>query len=195
MHEFKHGELRSGASGQKVKSRRQAVAIALSEAGASNQQSPKGNREIERKPRNVEARRRRRNSKANDNLSVQMPNPRNKAAPSYVGGSVGGGVNDRRPILMNSAKRHPPSRREVMSAGTVGLTLASSQAALAQGSSVQEEREDLRDPQEIYPKPPFKRQSQPWPGLASKMDPRPDHGENTTADRPVGRAQGAGHRR
>ena len=34
MHEFKHGELRSGGSGQKLKSRRQAVAIALSEAGA-----------------------------------------------------------------------------------------------------------------------------------------------------------------
>ena len=43
MHEFKHGELRSGASGQKVKSRKQAVAIALSEAGASNQQTPKEN--------------------------------------------------------------------------------------------------------------------------------------------------------
>jgi hypothetical protein len=45
MHEFKHGELRSGTSGQKVKSRRQAVAIALSEAGASNQQTPKENAE------------------------------------------------------------------------------------------------------------------------------------------------------
>ena len=45
MHEFKHGELRSGTSGQKVKSRRQAVAIALSEAGASNQQTPKENQE------------------------------------------------------------------------------------------------------------------------------------------------------
>jgi hypothetical protein len=43
MHEFKHGELRSGASGQKVKNRRQAVAIALSEAGASNQQTAKEN--------------------------------------------------------------------------------------------------------------------------------------------------------
>lgn len=29
------------------------------------------------------------------------------------------------------------------------------------------------------PKPPFKKQSQPWPGLASKMDPRPDHGEKS----------------
>ena len=30
-----------------------------------------------------------------------------------------------------------------------------------------------------YPKPPFKEQQQPWPGLASKMDPRPDHGEKS----------------
>ena len=41
MHEFKHDELRSGTSGQKLKNRKQAVAIALSEAGASNQQTPK----------------------------------------------------------------------------------------------------------------------------------------------------------
>jgi len=37
--------------------------------------------------------------------------------------------------------------------------------------------EKLKDPKSKYPKPPFKEQSQPWPGLASKMDPRPDHGE------------------
>jgi hypothetical protein len=35
MHEFKHGELKSGGSGKKVKSRRQAVAIAMSESGQS----------------------------------------------------------------------------------------------------------------------------------------------------------------
>lgn len=37
MHEYAHGELKSGRSGKagKVKSRRQAVAIALKEAGAS----------------------------------------------------------------------------------------------------------------------------------------------------------------
>jgi hypothetical protein len=45
MHEFKHGELRSGTSEQKVKNRKQAVAIALSEAGASNQQTSKENQE------------------------------------------------------------------------------------------------------------------------------------------------------
>jgi NAD(P)-dependent dehydrogenase (short-subunit alcohol dehydrogenase family) len=30
-----------------------------------------------------------------------------------------------------------------------------------------------------YPRPPFPKQSQPWPGLCSKMEPRPDHGEET----------------
>ncbi|HVV39275.1 MAG TPA: DUF6496 domain-containing protein [Candidatus Paceibacterota bacterium] len=32
MHEWKHGELKSGRSGAKVKSRKQAIAIGLSEA-------------------------------------------------------------------------------------------------------------------------------------------------------------------
>ena len=39
MHEFKHGELKSGPGG-KVKSRKQAIAIALHEAGASKYDSP-----------------------------------------------------------------------------------------------------------------------------------------------------------
>ncbi|KMQ68934.1 dehydrogenase [Chryseobacterium sp. FH2] len=37
----------------------------------------------------------------------------------------------------------------------------------------------LTDPTTKYPAPPFKRQSQPFPGLASKMVPVPDHGEKT----------------
>ncbi|UFW53787.1 MULTISPECIES: SDR family oxidoreductase [Bradyrhizobium] len=37
----------------------------------------------------------------------------------------------------------------------------------------------LIDPVIRYPKPPFKKQSQPWPGLAGKMEPRPDHGETS----------------
>jgi NAD(P)-dependent dehydrogenase (short-subunit alcohol dehydrogenase family) len=37
----------------------------------------------------------------------------------------------------------------------------------------------LQNPADKYPIPPFKRQSQPWPGLASKMEPRPDHGETS----------------
>ena len=38
---------------------------------------------------------------------------------------------------------------------------------------------DLINPVSRYPKPPFKKQSQPWPGLAGKMEPRPDHGETS----------------
>lgn len=37
----------------------------------------------------------------------------------------------------------------------------------------------LENPVGKYPKPPFEAQSQPWPGLASKMNPVPDHGEKT----------------
>ncbi len=37
----------------------------------------------------------------------------------------------------------------------------------------------MQDPTTKYPKPPFPAQQQPWPGLASKMDPRPDHGETS----------------
>ena len=37
----------------------------------------------------------------------------------------------------------------------------------------------LEDPTTKYPKPPFKGQEQPWPGLATEMDPRPDHGEKS----------------
>ena len=44
MHEYKHGELDSGRSGRKVKSRKQAIAIALNEAGESKFNSPKENR-------------------------------------------------------------------------------------------------------------------------------------------------------
>ncbi len=43
MHEYKRGELESG-SGAKVKSRKQAVAIALKEAGESKYDSPSENR-------------------------------------------------------------------------------------------------------------------------------------------------------
>jgi NAD(P)-dependent dehydrogenase (short-subunit alcohol dehydrogenase family) len=37
----------------------------------------------------------------------------------------------------------------------------------------------LVDPVSRFPKPPFKKQSQPWPGLAGKMEPPPDHGETS----------------
>ena len=40
MHEFKHGKLKSGRSGKKVTSRKQAIAIGLSEARRSGAKVP-----------------------------------------------------------------------------------------------------------------------------------------------------------
>lgn len=58
MHEFKHGELKSGRGGKagKVKNRRQAIAIALQEAGASKYDSAKRNRQNLRRTEQKEAR-------------------------------------------------------------------------------------------------------------------------------------------
>ena len=44
MHEFKHGELTSHGSGEPVTNRDQAIAIALSEAGADRDESEVANR-------------------------------------------------------------------------------------------------------------------------------------------------------
>ena len=54
MHEYKHGELKSGKAG-KVKSRKQAVAIALSEAGESRDKSKSENAKSRRTTRAKEA--------------------------------------------------------------------------------------------------------------------------------------------
>jgi NAD(P)-dependent dehydrogenase (short-subunit alcohol dehydrogenase family) len=60
-------------------------------------------------------------------------------------------------------------------AALVGVVAASSSPALAQTP----EPAPMQNPLDKYPKPPFEKQSQPWPGLASKMTPRPDHGEES----------------
>ena len=57
MHEYEHGELKSGRGGKggKVKNRRQAIAIALSEAGASKYDSARKNRSNLAKTKRKEA--------------------------------------------------------------------------------------------------------------------------------------------
>lgn len=74
------------------------------------------------------------------------------------------------------------SRRRVV--GGAGLGLAAIAAAVpAAGqtppaaSPPETPPKPLQDPTTKYPRPPYPRQSQPWPGLAGRMDPRPDHGE------------------
>jgi NAD(P)-dependent dehydrogenase (short-subunit alcohol dehydrogenase family) len=72
------------------------------------------------------------------------------------------------------------SRRRVV--GGLGVSLAAMAAPRVFAAKENQESpapEKLRDPATKYPKPPFKGQSQPWPGLAGKMDPRPDHGEKS----------------
>ena len=73
------------------------------------------------------------------------------------------------------------SRRHLLGAtfaGAAGAALAPA-AARAQTPATPAPLSVMRNPRDIYPKGPFPRQPQPVPGLASRMQPRPDHGEET----------------
>ena len=89
---------------------------------------------------------------------------------------------------MSTGERFPFSRRQIVSSGGIGLAAAAASPAFAQSSKQAAASVGLQDPTSKYPKPPFRRQSQPWPGLAGKMDPQPDHGE--TSYRGSGRLAG-----
>jgi NAD(P)-dependent dehydrogenase (short-subunit alcohol dehydrogenase family) len=71
------------------------------------------------------------------------------------------------------------SRRQVVGGAGLGLAAAAAGTTLGQAATPVAAPQPLRDPATIHPKPPFKRQSQPWPGLAGQMEPRPDHGEQS----------------
>jgi NAD(P)-dependent dehydrogenase (short-subunit alcohol dehydrogenase family) len=71
-------------------------------------------------------------------------------------------------------------RRALVRFGAAGIAaLTGTRASAAQSKQQSMTTEKLEDPKTKYPKPPFKEQSQPWPGLASRMEPRPDHGEKS----------------
>ena len=82
---------------------------------------------------------------------------------------------------MNERHRNALSRRQLVGGAGIGLALAAANPALAQekaqGTTSQRSSDPMEDPRSKYPKPPFKKQTQPWPGLARDMDPKPDHGE------------------
>nr|WP_086494120.1 SDR family oxidoreductase [Novosphingobium panipatense] len=70
----------------------------------------------------------------------------------------------------------PTSRRTMLGGAALGLAAAGTSmpsTAQAAGGTAP----SLRDPRIKYRRDPFSEQRQPWPALASKMDPRPDHGE------------------
>jgi NAD(P)-dependent dehydrogenase (short-subunit alcohol dehydrogenase family) len=60
-----------------------------------------------------------------------------------------------------------------------GATLAASVPAVAQSTGGRATTAPFVDPTMKYPKPPYDTTQQPWPGLASKMMPPPDHGETS----------------
>ncbi len=73
------------------------------------------------------------------------------------------------------------TRRKAITGLAVGITTVSAAQVLGNNINVkmEDQLQELIDPRKKYPAPPFKEQSQPWPGLASKMDPKPDHGEKS----------------
>src|SRR5690242_10945004 len=77
-----------------------------------------------------------------------------------------------------SAKENLLSRRQVI--GGLGASMVAATPVFGGPTAARvDTAQPLQDPQDKYPKPPFQKQSQPWPGLASKMDPRHDHGEKS----------------
>ena len=74
------------------------------------------------------------------------------------------------------------TRREALggiSAGLASLVVAPSFAGIGGTPANSSAAVGMEDPTTRYPAPPFKEQKQPWPGLASRMDPKPDHGETS----------------
>jgi hypothetical protein len=101
MHEFKHGELKANG-GRKVKNPKQAIAIALSEAGASDQQSPKEKKE---RLRNTKAKER------SGNTGKARPEGGSRGRTARKGGSSG----TTRAELYEQAKRQDIPGRSKMS--------------------------------------------------------------------------------
>jgi hypothetical protein len=68
------------------------------------------------------------------------------------------------------------TRRQLLRDLSAGVLLASTNMSAAQAAA-EVSVSPLPAPTTEYPRPPFAKQQQEWPGLASKMTPRPDHGE------------------
>jgi NAD(P)-dependent dehydrogenase (short-subunit alcohol dehydrogenase family) len=70
-------------------------------------------------------------------------------------------------------------RRNLAVGGALAAVATSAAAVPSTKSMAMPPPAPLADPQSLYVKPPFAAQSQPWPGLASRMNPKPDHGEKS----------------
>jgi NAD(P)-dependent dehydrogenase (short-subunit alcohol dehydrogenase family) len=87
-----------------------------------------------------------------------------------------------RSMPMDAHDGHPISRRQAVGLVGFGMAATASESVLSQPGqehSNMTAANEVQDPRTKYPKPPFKAQTQPWPGLVQKMDPKPDHGESS----------------
>ena len=85
-------------------------------------------------------------------------------------------------ILLSMNGQNKMSRRKVIGGIGTGLAAMAINPVFADDNKKPFEMTPEikpQDPTTKYPKPPFAEQSQPWPGLAGKMDPKPDHGEKS----------------
>ena len=104
MHEFKHGELRIRGSGPKVKNPKQAIAIALHEAGATNQESPTKNKENLKKTKAKE----RKGETAKDAAEGSSGN-----TSGAKGSKSGGGGRTKAELYAEATKRDIPGRSKM----------------------------------------------------------------------------------
>jgi NAD(P)-dependent dehydrogenase (short-subunit alcohol dehydrogenase family) len=85
---------------------------------------------------------------------------------------------------MDAQHKDPPaSRRDALRTGAGIALLGATAHVMAQGNATPDASASpavaVQDPTQTYPKPPFARQQQERPGLASRMKPKPDHGEKS----------------
>jgi hypothetical protein len=97
MHEFKHGELKTARGTRKVKNPKQAVAIALHEAGASKNESPADNKRNLRRTKAKE----RRGETYHDEAEGKKSRTKSSAS----------GTTTRKASTRKTATRKPPARK------------------------------------------------------------------------------------
>ena len=83
-----------------------------------------------------------------------------------------------------ASQKKGTSRRRVVGGLSTGLATVLSPPVFADDSLVGNgpsatDKTELVNPVSKYPRPPYPVQQQDWPGLASRMTPRPDHGETS----------------
>jgi Family of unknown function (DUF6496) len=113
MHEFKHGELKTARGRRPVKNPKQAIAIALNEAGASRYKSPQKNA---RNLRRTKAKERHRET-YQDEAEGHRRTSRRAAGKSHRGGRAEGDRHTRARLYAEARRRGIPGRSKMDKAG------------------------------------------------------------------------------